>query len=126
MLLLCTFECSNGADPILEKQAGALLLKQYESVVSARSNALSQLRFYDPSLNFEGKSLGLPFIYMMGGLKAVGPNTYSIVEGDSDVLLTGAKDFVAPQGLGMVTARTCNIAILAPGAAQRIVLNSAR
>jgi len=113
--------CSRSyADETTQKQASALLLQRYETVVSARSKVLSRLHFDHPEQDLGRKHLGLPFIYLMGGLKAVGPNTLAAVEGASDTVLTGAKDFVRPEGLGMVSARTCTIATLAPGAAQAL------
>jgi len=119
--LLLPFGCSRGyADANLENQAAALLVKHYETVVSARSKVLSQLHFDHPERDFGPKYLGLPFMYLMAGLKTVGPNTLAAVEAGSVTVLTGAKDFVRPAGLGMVSSRTCYIAILTPGAGQTL------
>ena len=120
-ILLFPFGCSRGFfDTGLERQAGTLLLREYETVVSARSKVLSRLHLDHPNEDFGPRYLGLPFIYLMGGLKAVGPNTLAVVEAGSDTVLTGAKAFVRPAGLGMVSSRTCYIAILAPGAAKSL------
>jgi len=120
LLLLLPFACSVGAETELQKQAAAVLLSRYETVVSARSSVLSQLHPDNPNQEVGPKSLGLAFIYLMGGLKAIGPKTLSTVEGGSDTVLTGAMDFVAPEGLGGISYRTCDIAILRRGAAQTI------
>src|SRR5262249_1175500 len=112
MLLMCG--CARGqGNSNFEKQATALLLHRYETFVSARSKVLSQLHFFEEMQQEIGpKSLGLPFAYLMGGLKAVGPNTLVALEGASDTVLTGAKDYVGPEGLGMVSSRACYIAML--------------
>jgi hypothetical protein len=115
-LLILPFACSVGADTEIQRRAAAVLLNRYETVVSARSRVLSQLHPGNPNQEIGSKSLSLAFIYLMAGLKAVGPNTLSAVEGGSDVVLTGAKDFTAPEGLGGVSYRTCQIAILTVGA----------
>ncbi len=119
-LLLLIFACSAGAETDLQKQAAAVLLSRYETVASARSRVLSQLHPDNPNQEIGPKSLGLAFIYLMGGLKVIGPNTLAAVEGGSDAVLTGAMDFMAPEGLGGVSYRTCDIAILRRGAAQTI------
>jgi hypothetical protein len=119
-MLLLPFGCSIGqSDPKLGQQAAALLLQRYETVVGASSKLLARLK-PDPSHDARGKALGLPFIYLRGGLNAVGPNAMATLESGSDTILTGARDFVRPAGLGMVSARTCTIAILSPGAVQTL------
>jgi hypothetical protein len=121
MLLLTLGYCKGDTDPNFEKQAATLLLQQYETVVSARSQILSQLHYFDhPEQEVGPKSLGLPFIYLMAGLKAVGPNMLGALEAGSDTVLTGAKDFARPGGLGMVSSHACFIAILAPGTDQTL------
>lgn len=121
LMLLLPFGCSRGyADANLEMQAAALLVQRYETVVSARSTVLSQLHFDNPNREFGRRYLGLPFVYLMGGLKAVGPKTLGAVESISETVLTGAKDFAPPTGLGMASSRTCYIVILAPGSARTL------
>ena len=119
-LLLFPFASSVGAETESQKQAAAVLLNRYETVVSAHSRVLSQLHPGNPNQELGPKSLGLAFIYLMGGLKAIGPNALTAVEGGSDAVLTGARGFTPPKGLGAVSYRTCHIAILRPGAAQTI------
>ncbi len=121
--LLIPFGCSRGYfDVGLEKQASTLLLRDYETVVSARPKVLSRLNFDHPNEEFGARYLGLPFVFLMAGLKVVGPNTLAAVEGGSDTVLTGAKAFVRPAGLGMVSSRTCYIAVLVPGASKSLAL----
>ena len=114
------FGCSRGADASLEKQAAGLLLERYETVVSARSRILSQLYPGNPKEEFGAKDLRLPFASLLGGLKAIGPNVIGAVEGGSDTILTGARDFVRPEGLGGVNSRRAHIAILAPGTSETL------
>lgn len=99
-ILLLPFACSVGAETELQKQAAAVLLSRYETVVSAHSSVLSQLHPGNPNQEVGPKSLGLAFTYLMGGLKAIGPNTLTAVEGGSDAVLTGARDFMRPDGPG--------------------------
>jgi hypothetical protein len=116
--LLLSFGCSGCyADANPERQATALLLQRYETVVSARSITLSRLQPDQSNQELGLRFLGLPFTYLMGGMKAIGPKGLATLEGGSDIVLTGAKDFVGPEGLGMVSSRSCYIAILKAGAA---------
>jgi hypothetical protein len=95
------------------------LLQRYETIVSARSKAFSQLRLDQPN-QFGAKLLGLPFIYLMGALKSVGPDTLTTLERSSDAILTGARTFIRPAGLGMVGSNACFIALITPGEAPRL------
>ncbi len=118
-MLLVSLAClTSRAEEDLQKQASAFLLGRYETVVSARSRVLAELKLNEPNLYAGPKYLGLPFIYLMGGLKVLGPNAISAVDAASDIVVTGAKEFTRPSGLGMVSYRACYIAILAPGGAQ--------
>ena len=108
------------ADPNIERQASAFLQERYETVVGTRSNLLSQLHLSGPKADPYIQHLGTPFIYLIAGLKAVGPTTFSVVEASSELVLTGARDFTGPTGLGMVMARFCYIAVLADGERQAI------
>jgi hypothetical protein len=76
-MFLLSFACSRSraADEKFETQAAALLLQRYETVVSTRSKVLSRLHLDNPNQDFGRKTLGLPFVILMGGLDAVGPNT---------------------------------------------------
>jgi hypothetical protein len=105
------------ADANAEQQATDLLMQRYETVVSARSITLSRLQPNQSNQELGWRLLGLPFTYLLGGLKAVGPKAFATLADASDVVLTGAKDFVGPEGLGMVSSRACYIAILTRGAA---------
>src|SRR5215471_5582009 len=95
--LLLSLGCSSCyADAKAEPQATALLLHRYETVVSARSITLSRLQPDQSNQELGWRFLGLPFTYLMGGMKAIGPKTLATLEGGSDIVLTGAKDFVRP------------------------------
>src|SRR3569833_3947719 len=117
MLLLLLGSSKGYADSNFEGQAAAVLLQRYETVVSARSRVLSQLHFDSSHQEFGRRYLGLPFVYLMGGLKAVGRGTLAALERSSEVVLMGAKDFEPPAGLGVASLRACYIAALTPRSA---------
>lgn len=108
------------ADPNIERQASAFLQERYETVVGTRSNLLSQLHLGDPKADPDIKHLGIPFYYLIAGLKAVGPTTFAVVGASSELVFTGARDFTYPTGLGGVMARFCYIAVLTDGERQAI------
>ena len=108
------------ADPNIERQASAFLQERYETVVGTRSNLLSQLHLGDPKADPYVQHLGTPFIYLIAGLKAVGPTTFAVVGASSELVFTGARDFTYPTGLGGVMARFCYIAVLTDGERQAI------
>jgi hypothetical protein len=108
------------ADPNIERQASALLQERYETVVGTRSNLLSQLHLGDPKADPYIQHLGIPFYYLIAGLKAVGPTTFAVVGASSELVFTGARDFTYPTGLGGVMARFCYIAVLTDGERQAI------
>jgi hypothetical protein len=116
LLLLLSSGCSR-TDATLQERASGALLQRYETVVAVRSSRLSQLHPGSTNTELGARVLGLPFIYLIAGLKAVSANAFGIVEKRSDFAFTGAKDFVAPEGLGMVTSRASTIVILTPGSA---------
>ena len=121
LMVSLTYGCSrSSAQANFERQASELLLQRFETVVSARTNVLTRLDFDHPEQDFGRKYLGVPFVYLMGGLKLIGPNTLHVVEAGSSTVLTGSKDFVAPERNGMVSSRMCYIAILGSEAAPNI------
>lgn len=122
-LPLVAFSASNNT---LELRAVRLLSERYETVVSARSTVLSRLHFDHPDQEFGRMYLGLPFVYLIGALQAVGSKALGTLERSSESVLTGAKDFSPPKGTGMATSRVCYIAIVAPGSAATLALEFAR
>ena len=53
----------------------------------------------------------LPFITLLAELQSLGPDTAMHFEGGFDEVVGGAKDFTAPQGLGMVDSTSCYVGI---------------
>ncbi|MGA7239685.1 MAG: hypothetical protein WBY44_28655 [Bryobacteraceae bacterium] len=100
-----------------EDRALAVFFPRYETVVSSTTGVLDRIDFSHPEKDFGRNYLGLPFIYLIGGLKAVGPHTLKDLYGASAAVVTGARNFTKPAGLGMVGSRTSYIAILSPGGA---------
>jgi hypothetical protein len=50
----------------------------------------------------------LPFIKLLAELQSLGPDTAMHFEGGFDEVVGGAKDFTAPQGLGMADSTSCS------------------
>src|SRR5271170_3574346 len=96
-----------------ETRAASVLFKQYETVVYTNASLLSDLNARDFTKDVDSlANLKLPFIELLGGLKALGPNTEKDVEKSYSAFLVGAKNFVGPEGLGMFHSRTCYIGVL--------------
>lgn len=100
-----------------EIQAAGFLIESYETVVGVQGRVLPDLRLEDATQEFGKRYLGLPLVYLMGGLKAVTPDALTALETAARYVFVGSKEFVGPFGLGMADSRTCYIAVLAPGAA---------
>src|SRR5271154_7432756 len=93
-----------------ETRAASVLFKQFETVAYARTDFLSSLDAHDFNKDVDSLSdLRLPFLELIGGLRALGSKTEKDVEKSYSAVLAGAKDFVGPEGLGMVSSRTCYI-----------------
>lgn len=117
LVLFLSLCCSRAADPSLARQAASVLMNQYETVISSTSILLAQM--HHPSTEESGaRALQTPFIYLFMALSAIGPETQAVLESNSDVVLTSARNFIGPAGLGMVRSQNCAIAILKPGTAR--------
>jgi hypothetical protein len=95
-----------------ETHAASVLFKQFETVAYTRTDFLPSLDKDDPNENDGLSDMRFPFLGLLGGLKSLGPNTIRDFKKSYSAVLVGAKDFVGPSGLGMVSSRMCYIGIL--------------
>jgi hypothetical protein len=98
-------------------RAASVLFKRFETVAYARTDFLSNLdiRNFGEDVDSLG-DLRFPFIELIGGLHGLGPNAGRDVGKGYSAFLAGAKDFAGPEGLGMVSSRTCYIGMVEGGA----------
>lgn len=69
-------------------------------------------------------ALRLPFVELIGGLRRLGPNVMNdLVQNYADFLV-GAKGFMPPEGIGMVSSKECYIGILRPEGHSILAFNS--
>ena len=116
-LFLFDHSTSYAATPT-ETRAASALFKLHETVVYTKTDFLVKLgalnfNTYDSEIN-----LRLPFVYLVGGLNALGPNALSDLAKSYRSVLAGAKDFGADDvansktGLGLIGSHYSYIGIL--------------
>lgn len=121
-LLCLLYSCSLGhsdwkASIQSAKKGESILSNQYETVAYIHASFLSHFEPSKANTTQDHPSqtlplaLRLPFVELVGGLRSLGPSTESIVEGNYQNFLVGAKDFTPPSGLGMFDYRACYIGI---------------
>lgn len=120
MLVFCSLGQSGDAQTSQETRAAFVLLSQLETVAYARSDFLFSPDAFDLSRVDPENNLRFPFIELIGGIKALGPNTGSNLAKFYRGYLVGAKDFgfgtsAKPDELGMVGSRQCFVGILEGG-----------
>lgn len=105
-----------GADD--KGRAAAFLNSQYETVAYMDVRLLTQ--FHDdpnpPSADANRNhdlplALRLPFVKFVGAIRSLAPEAESVIEGQYEHLLGGAKAFAPPTELGMYDYEGCYIAI---------------
>ena len=115
---------SGHAESNPQARAASTLFKQYETVVYARTEFLSNLPA--PSspdifkLDAYKRDMRFPFLELLGGLGVLSPDLAGVLEKSYRVFLVGAKDFTEPEGLGMVSSTKCYIGVLENGAQPNI------
>ena len=99
-----------------EVRAASVLLKQFEVVAYAKTEFLSGSEPQGGAEVDAESHLRLPFLALIGSLRYLGKTTESGIEESYSSVVVGARDFISPQGLGMVNSSTCYIGILKSGA----------
>jgi hypothetical protein len=116
---LCAARSKCPAQTSAVTRAASVLFHQFETVASTRSDFLLHS---DPDSKESGTihapSLRLPFLQMMVALRALKPTAEKDVEQAYTTILAGSGGFGGPvglgpepDGLGMITARACYIAV---------------
>lgn len=95
-----------------ELHAASVLFGQFETVFYAKADFLSNSGAYEHVAKNDAYSLRFPFGLLEEGLKFLGPNTSQEILSSSEAVLVGAKDFLAPSGLGPVRSQRCYVVIL--------------
>jgi len=119
LFLLCEAGSKCPAQSVAAARAASVLFHQFETVASTRSDFLL---YSDPdskeSRTIHAPSLRLPFLQMMAALRALRPTAEKDVELAYTTILAGSGGFGGPvglgpepDGLGMITARACYIAV---------------
>lgn len=107
--------CSLGhAQKDNETRAASALFERFETVAFTDSRFL--LNFKSDSQNDESlNGLRLPFVELIAGLTMLSQTAEDDFNNATNAMLVGAKDFRAPEGLGLVSSQKCYIGILADG-----------
>ncbi len=116
LLLFSRLTCE-AATPT-ETRAASVLFKLNETVVYTKTDFLVRASAFDLNIPDSEMNLRLPFVYLLGGLNALGPNALSDLAKSYRSILVGAKDFGAADvansktGLGLIDFHYCYIGIL--------------
>jgi hypothetical protein len=90
-------------------RAASALFSQFETVGYSTSDFL--LTPLASAANSEN-DLRFPFLMLIGSLRFLGPSTERDVESSYSSFYAGARDFLGPEGIGMVSSHDCFIGIL--------------
>ena len=128
ILISCSFkepQCNAATPP--EVRAEAVLFNQFETVAYTRTDLLSgfDIRELDqderhtiPELPF---TLRLPFVTLVGGLRALGSTALRVLGQSYTAFAVGAKNFTPPHGFGIFNSQACYIGIAERGAQLNLV-----
>ena len=122
---------SANAEADLETRAASALFDRFETVVYTRTDFLVRSDGRDASYVDSENMLRVPYLELITGLKALGPNTASDLEKSYRTVLVGAKDFATsvliagkefaePDGPGMISFRKCYLGVLESGAQPKL------
>jgi hypothetical protein len=97
-----------------EVRAASILFQNFETVAYTKTDFLHHAEAHDRNFVANENALRLPFLELLGSLKAnvIAPNTTQDFEKYYPAVLVGSKNFVGPEGLGMVSANRCYIGVL--------------
>jgi hypothetical protein len=103
-----------------EVRAASVLFKQFEVVAYTKTAFLSSSEPHGVADVDSESHLRLPFLALLGSLRYLGKTTETGIEESYSSVVVGAREFISPQGLGMVNSSTCYIGILRSGAQPNI------
>ena len=122
MFIFCplgTLNCT--AATVQEMRAEAVLFRRFDTVAYTHADLLVDydIRELDQSKRHVATdlplSLRLPFVYLVGGLRILGPNALSTLSQSYTAFAVGATDFRPPEGLGMFSSHNCYIGVMNGG-----------
>jgi hypothetical protein len=115
-LIIALSGCRVGASASThEFRVASILSAEFETVVFARAQLLSQTHVPDGVTRESSDTLLLPFGYLLGALAKLGTQAAPEILAASESVLMGAKDFRPPNGLGAVRSTRCYVLNLRPG-----------
>jgi hypothetical protein len=95
-----------------EAKAAAVLIPQFETVAKTSTDILSTVMSVPANQINNKMILRLPFVQLAAGLNALSPTALAHFETHYYAVFVGAKNFMPPEGLGMVSSQDCYIALL--------------
>lgn len=108
--------CHRNQEPsqgTLELRASSALVGEYETIFYSKSRILApDAATFMHISEAEASNLSYPFAYMQGALDNLGSGAHSSMIANSVAVLVGAKNFLAPAGLGPVRSQRCYVVIL--------------
>jgi hypothetical protein len=111
LFFLGSFEGSAQAG-VGNARVASVLFSQFETVGYSASDFLS-IPLTAASAGYDSENdLRFPFLMLIGSLRFLGPSTEHDVETAYRSFYAGARDFLGPEGIGMVSSHDCFIGIL--------------
>jgi hypothetical protein len=98
-----------------EKRAATVLFERFETVAYARTDISGDSTPSGHTYGDSEDNLKLPFMELIGAIRALGPSTALDLKSRYSSVLVGAKDFVPPTRIGAVGSHKCYIGILKDG-----------
>jgi hypothetical protein len=112
---ICTMGYLNAQGPTRSEVAASILFSDFETVGYTTTEFLSTTFAKTAESGDSTANMAQPFVELIDGLKALGPNSIKQVEKTYNGFLVGAKDFAPPQGIGAVTSHKCYVGTLKDG-----------
>lgn len=107
-----TIQGGHSVPDINQSQVASVLFGQFETVFYAKADLVSGSGGYKNLSPQDANTLRLPFAYLVGALDSLPDNASAGLLGSADAVLSGARDFHPPTGLGGVRSRFCYIVVL--------------
>ena len=111
ILLVSLSALKSRAETSPEIRVASALFGQFETVAYAKTDFLFDRHAFAQSTGDPENKLRFPFIEFIGGVNTLNPTAASVLKANYQSVFAGARDFVSPQGFGMVSSHQCFIAI---------------
>jgi hypothetical protein len=100
------------ANPIGEQSVSSALFERFETVAYTKIDLLATTGGYGKIPDRDASRLRTPFALLVGGLDPLGQKASAEILRSGEAVWVGAKNFRAPEGLGLVRSQFCYVMLL--------------